>query len=135
MFDSRQLADMFFSQATNTPHLGDQTLTFIKITVYALVFVKVFQLTFLKYSRKLAIEDRIEQKYRYCHGELIEDYSEDETKLMHTTITNTIHNTEIKTPKRSPRSRLIKKQVSFNTDKNVYHNFKNQPEDSEDSNS
>lgn len=110
---------------TSQPHdFGQQFLTFLKMVIYGLVLLKLFQLTFLRYRRKLALSDRIEKKYRYCHHELIDDYSEDETKLMHTTITNTIQNTQIKSASKNSKGKKIMKKVSFNTDKNSYHRLK-----------
>ena len=72
------------SASSSSPQfdLGGQILYIIKFVIYALVLIKIFQLTFLKYRRKLAISDRVQRKYKYCHNELINNYTEDETKLM-----------------------------------------------------
>lgn len=64
--------------STSQPHdFGQQFLTFLKMVIYGLVILKLFQLTFLRYRRKLALSDRIEKKYRYCHHEFIDSYSDD----------------------------------------------------------
>jgi hypothetical protein len=103
------------STTSQSYDLGQQFLTFIKMVVYGLVLLKLFQLTFLRYRRKLALSDRIEKKYRYCHHELIDGYSEDENKLMHTTINNTIQNAQVKSASKQSKAKKIMKKVSFNT--------------------
>ncbi len=65
------------STSTNAYDLGQQILYILKFAFYGLVLLKIFQLTFLKYRRKLAISARIEKRYKYSHNELIDNYSED----------------------------------------------------------
>ena len=43
---------------------------------------------------------------------------------MHTTITNTIQNTQIKSASKNSKTKKIMKKVSFDTDKNSYHRLK-----------
>lgn len=43
---------------------------------------------------------------------------------MHTTINNTIKNTQVKPASKNSKGQKIAKRVSFNTDKNSYHQIK-----------
>jgi hypothetical protein len=61
-------------------------LSFIKMSIFFLVLLKIFQLAFLKYRRKLTLPERVERKYKYSHGEILERFSEGEEKLMKQTI-------------------------------------------------
>ena len=104
-----------------THDLGQQVLTFIKMVIFLLVILKILQLTLLKYRRKLTAAERVEKKYKFGHGELIEDYGEGEATLMRTTIENTVKNIQVQTTtKKRPRGL---KTVSFNMQNNVYHDF------------
>jgi hypothetical protein len=88
--------DIFHSHTSHHPadstgdsvlvDFGQQMLSFIKMSIFFLVLLKIFQLAFLKYRRKLTLPERVERKYKYSHGEILERFSEGEEKLMKQTI-------------------------------------------------
>ena len=50
------------------PDFGQQLLNFIKLTIFLLIALKIIQLVFLKYKKKLTLPERVERKYKYSHN-------------------------------------------------------------------
>ena len=119
------------------PDIGQQILNFIKFAIFFLIALKIIQLIFLKYRRKLSLPERVERKYKYSHNELINEYSEPENKLMRTTIDNTIKNTQVETKGIKKVKKGLNKKVMFQVEKNVYYDpklFKDQEDSDEATN-
>ena len=124
------MAKDIFHTAHNHQHVhvhsndfSSQILNLIKFAIFFLVFVKLVQLIFMKYRKKLTLPERVEKKYKTSHSDFIDNFSEKEVALMKTTIDNTIQNTQVKEFKKVRNVKKYQPMVSFETAKNCYYDF------------